>query len=91
MKTITASKATILAALLATLLAASTCRADDYIDAVAISSSENRYVGADSMSLLHKLASVGVAQKAQAKSPSNVLNATEDRTSRQTPALVNYY
>ena len=57
----------------------STCKANDVINAAPISASEKYYVGADSMSLLHKLSS-GLTNKN--------FNATEDRGSRQTPSVV---
>lgn len=61
---------------LAAILSA-TCRADYLIDAVPVSDSDRpSYVGADSMSLLHRLSS------------KLVQTDTENRTSRQTPALV---
>ncbi|XP_057376278.1 uncharacterized protein LOC130697392 [Daphnia carinata] len=59
------------------VMLSSTCRADDdVIDAVAIS--ERKYIGADSMSLLHKLSSGTVKG----------FNATSrDRSSRQKPSV----
>ncbi len=53
-----------------------TCRANsDVIDAVAIQP-ETKYIGADSMSLLHKIAAV------------RTFNGTNDRSSRQKPSVV---
>ena len=53
-----------------------TCRADgDVIDAVSIEP-ETKYVGADSMSLLHKFAEL------------RAFNKTNDRSSRQKPSVV---
>ncbi|XP_032789096.2 uncharacterized protein LOC116926344 [Daphnia magna] len=60
------------------VMLSSTCRAhDDVIDAVAISS-ESKYIGADSMSLLHKISS-GMIQ--------GFNNTSRDRSSRQKPSV----
>ena len=53
-----------------------TCSADgDVIDAVAIQP-ETKYLGADSMSLLHKIAALSTT------------NGSNDRSSRQKPSVV---
>lgn len=62
---------------LAAILSGSTCRADDDLINATPVSDLRPYVGADSMSLLHRL------------STKNIPNGNaDDRTSRQTPALV---
>lgn len=75
----------------------STCRADDVINAVPVPEGEKLYVGADSMSTLHKMFPDGGKKNTGADSMSTlqkmaaglIQNIAGDRTSRQTPSLVN--